>query len=66
MSSKPTFEEVFSVFQGYNIECTRIVNTGKRSTMDAEFKRALEKVKLRLDEIGIGQHIDWTSEQVQP
>lgn len=58
--SKPKFEEIFSIFQMYQIETIRIVNRANISTMEEEFKRAREKLRLRLVELGLAEHIDWS------
>ena len=58
-STKPNIEEIYSVFQSHQIEIARIMTHCRASVWHLELERAREKFRLRLDEIGLAQHIDW-------
>ena len=62
MSSHPLphIEEVFSVFQLFQTEQARIISTYRPAQWAEQMKRAQEKFRLRLAELGLADHIDWT------
>jgi len=61
--SKPNIEEVYSVFQSYQTECAQIISRFPAANWPKGLERAREKLKLRLNEIGLGEHIDWTDRE---
>ena len=58
---KPNIEQVYEIFNTLGNDMRRIISEEPPGTWKKKLNETRAECKRKLDEIGIGQHIDWSN-----